>query len=142
MLSKIHLWLLRDKRPEHKRSRFLYDAPQMGPRGPHRGNAAYIERRVVAGGVGATDNAEMIKALVRISRTSEASGTRPRQTCDTQAEGAPGPHGIDVMHRWRGEGLRGREARTRLLSRIDGERHRCQCARTHIWISMDVIGQV
>ena len=74
----------------------------MGPRGPHRGNAAYIERRVVVSGVGATDNAEMIKALVRISRTSEASGTRPRQTCDTQAEGAPGPHGIDVTHRWRG----------------------------------------
>ena len=65
----------------------------MGPRGPCRGNAAYKKRRTVDSGDGATDNAESTKALGRISRASEASGTRPCQTCDIQAEGAPGPHG-------------------------------------------------
>ena len=95
----------------------------MGPRGPCRGNAAYIKRRTVDSRDGATDNAESTKALGRISRASEASGTRPCQTCDIQAEGAPGPHGVDKAHRWRGEGLRGREARTCLLSRTGGERH-------------------
>ena len=81
-----------------------------------------------AGGDGATDNAESTKEPGGISRASEVSGTRPRQTYSIQAEGAPGPHGIDMLYRWRGEGLRGREAHTRLLSRIDGERHRHPCA--------------
>ena len=80
------------------------------------------------GGDGATGSADSTKEPGRISRASEASGTRPRQTCDAQAEGAPWPHGADAAHRWRGEGLRGREARTRLSSRADGERHRRPCA--------------
>ena len=81
-----------------------------------------------AGGDGATGNAESTKERRWISRASEVSGTRPRQTYGIQAEGAPGPHGIDMLYRWRGEGLRGREAHVRLLSRIDGERHRHPCA--------------
>ena len=32
----------------------------------------------------------------RSSRATEVSGTRPRQTCGAQAEGAPGPHGADA----------------------------------------------
>lgn len=32
----------------------------------------------------------------RISRATEASGTRPRQPCSAQAEGAAGPHGADA----------------------------------------------
>ena len=81
-----------------------------------------------AGGDGATGNAESTKERGWISRASEVSGTRPRQTYGIQAEGAPGPHGIDMLYRWRGEGLRGREAHVRLLSRIGRERHRHPCA--------------
>ena len=48
----------------------------------------------------------------RISRATEASGTRPCTTCGAQAEGAAGPQRDNAPHRGHGEGLRGREART------------------------------
>ena len=48
----------------------------------------------------------------RISRATEASGTRPCTTCGARAEGAAGPQRAHAPHRGHGEGLRGSEART------------------------------